>query len=126
MKINSLETIEYILRLVVFMTFLGHGMVAYLGNAGWLGYLLTAGFSLENANDVLPLIGVLDMVVALIILLKPLKYVVLWAVIWAFSTALIRPLSGESVWAFVERGANWGAPLALFLLLQYQKNTISE
>jgi hypothetical protein len=126
MKINSLETIEYILRLVVFMTFLGHGMVAYFGNAGWLGYLLTAGFSLENANDVLPLIGVLDMVVALIILLKPLKYVVLWAVIWAFSTALIRPLSGESVWAFVERGANWGAPFALFLLLQYQKNTISE
>ena len=46
-----------------------------------------------------------------------LNNIVLWALFWAFSTAVIRPLSGESIWAFIERGANWIAPLVLFNLL---------
>lgn len=120
MKTIDLKTIEYILRIVVSLTFLGHGVVALQQNPVWLGYLLTAGFSIEQAKTLIIVIGVLDLIVAVIILLKPFKYVVLWAVFWAFLTALIRPVSGEPVWAFVERGANWGAPLALYFLLQYQ------
>ena len=60
----------------------------------------------------------LDILIAIIILFKPYKYIVVWMVLWAFSTALIRPLSGEPIWAFIERGANWGAPLALYCLLR--------
>ena len=126
MKITSLKSIEYILRAVVFLTFLGHGVVALQRNPVWLGYLLTAGFSMEQAKILIVFIGILDLIVAVTILFKPFKYVVVWAIIWTFLTALIRPVSGEPVWAFVERGANWGAPLALFFLLQYQRNSNSE
>ena len=57
--------------------------------------------------------GILDMLVAITILVKPLKPVLIWAIFWAFATALIRPLSGEHILAFVERSANWVLPFAL-------------
>ena len=120
-------SIQYLLRLAVFLTFLGHGLVAINGNAKWLKYLETVGFSLEQAEQLIPIIGIIDILVAFTILIKPVKYVVLWAVIWAFSAALIRPISGESILAFVERGSNWIAPLALYFLLlnksQNEKNS---
>ena len=103
-------SIQYLLRLAVFLTFLGHGLVAINGNAKWLKYLETVGFSLEQAEQLIPFIGMIDILVAFTILIRPVKYVVLWAVIWAF----------------VERGSNWIAPLALYFLLlnksQNEKN----
>jgi len=41
--------------------------------------------------------------------------------VWGFWTALVRPLVGEPIWDFVERWANWGAPLALYLLMKKEK-----
>jgi len=61
-------------------------------------------------------VGSVDILIALIVLLKPIRAVLLWAVFWGFWTALVRPLVGEPIWDFVERWANWGAPLALLLL----------
>ena len=111
------DPLELVLRIAIGMTFLGHGIHAVQGNAKWLVYLETVGLTLDWAKDVIEIIGMADLMVAFIVLLKPHKYVVLWAFVWAFSTAVIRPLSGESIWEFVERGANWGAPLALYLVL---------
>ncbi len=113
----NLKYLSYLLRLAIFLMFLGHGMIALKGNPGWLVYLETVGFSLEMSKKAIVAIGFLDLIVALVVLLKPLKPVVLWAFIWTFSTALIRPISGESIWAFVERGTNWIVPLVLYLLI---------
>ena len=122
MKSRKIITIEYILRIAVFMTFFGHGYLALMANQRWVVYLQTVGFSFEDGLKIMPFIGGLDILVAIVILLKPHKYVLLWATFWAFSAALIRPLSGEEIWSFIERGANWGAPLALFFLLKYKNN----
>ncbi len=113
----NLKYLSYLLRLAIFLMFLGHGMIALKGNPGWLVYLETVGFSLEMSKKAIVVIGFLDLIVALVVLLKPLKPVVLWAFIWTFSTALIRPISGEPIWAFVERGTNWIVPLVLYLLI---------
>ena len=112
-----IQSVEKILRVAIFLTFLGHGMVAIQGHLPWIDYLEFIGFSSDRASDILPFIGFLDILVALTILIKPYKYMVLWASIWAFSAALIRPLSGEEIWAFVERGSNWMTPLALYICL---------
>jgi len=45
----------------------------------------------------------------------------LWMVFWGFWTALLRPIVGMPIWDFVERWANWGAPLALYFLLKDKK-----
>ena len=51
-----------------------------------------------------------------VVLGKPVRPVLLWATAWGFWTALVRPFVGEPIWDFIERWANWGAPLALYLL----------
>ena len=106
--------IEWVLRIGVFGTFLGHGLLAVSVNPTWIPYLTTLGFSPAQAQFIMPIIGSVDIIVAFWVLLKPNKYVVLWAVFWALATAVIRPLSGELFLTFVERAANWAVPLALY------------
>jgi hypothetical protein len=77
---------------------------------------MTVGFSPEAARQVMPLIGAVDLSVALLVLVRPVRGVFLWATCWAFAAALIRPLSGEPLLEFVERAAFWAAPLAYLCL----------
>jgi hypothetical protein len=121
LRIEEKKRTECLLRLAVFLTFLGHGMTAISGNADWLVYLETVGFSIETSKHLIILIGFLDVIVALVVLVKPFKLVVLWAVIWTFTTALIRPISGEPIWEFVERGVNWIVPLTLYILIDKKR-----
>lgn len=118
-----MKLLGWILRTGTCLTFTGHGLVALTVEPQWLKYLLVTGMSQNLAETIMPYIGALDLLVALVILIRPLGVVLVWAVFWAFITALIRPLAGEGWLAFVERGANWAAPLALVMLQYYQKPT---
>ena len=118
----QLQLISWILRIGIAGTFIGHGMFAFFVNASWIRYLETVGFSSDLAIKIMPLIGVIDFLVGALVLIKPFKIVVLYAFIWTLATALIRPLSGESIWAFVERASNFMAPLALYFLLYSSKS----
>ena len=110
-KENNL--VEWILRLGVFGTFLGHGIFALMVKESWIKYFLAVGITEQGALMLMPLIGIMDVLVAISVLIKPMKPVLWWAVIWAFATALIRPISGEPILDFVERAANFMTPLAL-------------
>ncbi|MBI5729016.1 MAG: hypothetical protein HY983_02115 [Candidatus Magasanikbacteria bacterium] len=117
------KKIEWILRVAVAGEFFGHAMFALQGKAQWAGWLIKL-FGVGNATalTILTVIGVADIVVALIMLLRPIRVVLLWAAFWGFATALVRPIVGESFWDFIERFANWGAPLALLLVRGWPKN----
>ncbi len=117
-----MKRVEWILRVGIFLTFIGHGSFAWQVRPSWLVYLTTVGFSVDQARLLMPMIGALDFLVAFTVLLRPLRLVLVWAVIWTFSTALIRPLAGLPLWDFVERGANWAAPLALLMLRGWPKS----
>ncbi|QQG45180.1 MAG: hypothetical protein HYW89_04250 [Candidatus Sungiibacteriota bacterium] len=112
------KIIQWVLRVAVAGEFVGHGAFALQGKQAWIGWIQQFGFAdAALAAKLLFLVGLLDLLVALVVLIKPVKIVLLWAVFWGFWTALLRPLVGEPIWDFVERWANWGAPLALLLLL---------
>ncbi|MBI5389634.1 hypothetical protein HZB01_04630 [Candidatus Woesearchaeota archaeon] len=113
---GNLRSVEWVLRIAVFGTFLGHGIFALMVKKSWLPYFTSVGIPEPTAMTLLPLIGVLDVIVAAFALLMPLRIVLIWATFWGFATALIRPISGEPIWDFVERTANWAAPLALLYL----------
>jgi hypothetical protein len=117
------KLLYWTLRIGVFGTFSGHGTIAIYGNEKWLPYLALAGIEPPAAFNAMFVIGIADWMVALITLLRPSRYILIYAVIWAFATALARPLSGEPWLAFVERAANWAAPLALYFML-YSGNHI--
>jgi len=113
--------IQWVLRIAVAGEFIGHGAFA-VGlwvpqKVQWAGWIqATTGLDAAAAMQLLFLVGVTDIIVACIVLVKPIRIVLLWAAFWGFWTALVRPLVGEPFWDFVERWANWGAPLALLML----------
>lgn len=115
--------IEWVLRIAIFGEFLGHGVLGFQGKQTWIVWIQQlSGLDAVTAAKILPIIGIMDIIIAFIVLIKPIRAVLLWAALWGFWTALVRPLVGEPVWDFIERWANWGAPLALLLLLGWPKN----
>jgi hypothetical protein len=122
----KIPPLELVARIGVFGTFLGHGIVAIGVNPKWIPLMTGFGFSGEQAVFLMPFIGVLDIVVALIALIYPIKIVLYWAVFWAFLTALSRPISGDSFLDFFERFSNWGLPLVLLMTRYYNKNNKSN
>ncbi len=114
------------MRIAVAGEFLGHGVFALQHKEAWIGWISQlAGVEAGTATMLLTLVGSLDLLVALIVLIRPVRIALLWAAFWGFWTALVRPLVGEPIWDFVERSANWGAPLALLLLLGWPR-TLKE
>lgn len=115
--------LHLVLRIGVFGTFLGHGIFALAVRPDWIPYLTTVGFSVESASSLMVLIGALDIIVAITILILPIRIILIWAIIWAFATALIRPVSGAHVLDFVERSANWTVPLVLLFLQGFPRRS---
>ncbi|MBI4714259.1 hypothetical protein HY771_03700 [Candidatus Uhrbacteria bacterium] len=120
---SSNKKIEWILRIAVAGEFIGHGVLAVQGKPAWIEWFSVFGISdVALATQLLTLVGTLDIVLAIIVLLRPVRLALLWMSIWGFWTAILRPIVGESGWDFIERFANWGAPLALLFLVGWPKN----
>jgi hypothetical protein len=132
---QRLQRTEWILRIAMFGTFFGHGVLAvmqkqkfvtmFTGMAGLIGWSV----SQPAATQWVVWIGIIDILVALAILWRPVRVLLVWGVLWAFVTALARPMAGgwnifatignpnvDNLWDFVERAANFGIPLALLWL----------
>ena len=109
------------LRVGVAMEFAGHGAVALGHEAGWIPFVTLWGFSAETAPLLMTAVGALDIALAALILLRPMRGALMWMAFWGLFTALLRPLTGLSLLAFIERGANWAAPLALLLMAGWPK-----
>lgn len=117
MGMNNQKLIEWVLRVAVAGEFIGHGLLAMGGKKDWVNWISQmTGVDNPTALSMLWWIGVFDVIVALIVLIRPVRIALLWAAFWGFWTALVRPLVGVGWLDFVERFANWGAPLALLLL----------
>lgn len=113
------------LRIGIAGEFLGHGLLAIGGKADWVKWItVITHVSQSTAVTLLLLVGIFDVIVAAVILFKPIKPAILWAIFWGFFTALIRPIvmymgvTGVGWLDFVERFANFGAPLALYFLMK--------
>ncbi len=110
------------LRVGVAGEFLGHGLLGIGKKADWIKWIVQLiHVSQSTATTLIVLIGIFDVIVAIWVLVKPMKPVLLWAVFWGFWTALVRPLVGVGWLDFIERFANWGAPLALYFLLKNEQ-----
>ena len=117
------KLIEWVLRISVAGQFFGHGVFALEGKKEWIGWFAKFGVSdVGTATQLLFFIGIIDVTLAILVLIKPVRLALLWMVFWGFWTALLRPIVGMPIWDFVERWANWGAPLALLLLIGWPKS----
>ena len=123
-----MKKIEWVLRIAVAGEFLGHGVFALQAKAGWFKYFHALGIQGDDTiRTLLFIVGSLDVLLAFLVLIKPIRGPLLWMTFWGLWTALIRWPIGpdEPIWDFFERWANWGAPLALLLLRGWPK-TLKE
>lgn len=117
------KMIQWILRIAVAGEFAGHGVFALQGKKDWIAWFGNFGVKDPGlAAQILIVVGAIDLILALLVLFRPIRIALLWMTFWGFWTALIRPLVGMPVWDFVERWANWGAPLALLFLVGWPKS----
>ena len=115
------EKVYWLLRIAVTLCFLGHGFFGFIiddgkiGKVAWLVFYEPFGIGPEMVYKyyLMPLIGVMDILVALATLFVPTRCVWAYAVFWCIFTAFLRPLTGQGFAELFERGGNYGPPLAL-------------
>lgn len=115
------KKLEWALRIGVAGEFLGHGIFALQGKADWIKWTQQlSGMDVSMATTFIFIVGIIDVLLAIVVLVRPVRPLLLWMAFWGFWTALVRPLVGMPVWDFIERFANWAAPLALYYFYRIQ------
>ncbi len=106
-------------------TFAVHGWEAYNLNAGFVDLIIGSANLLHlhppqaSVTKVLILIGIMDMILAALVLLYPTRKLLYWMALWGLVTALSRPLSmGITAWHETAiRAGNCVLPLCLAMLV---------
>ena len=97
--------LHWILRVGVIGCFIGHGAYGLLTKEAWVPYFGVVGIDRTWAYRLMPWIGAMDVSLGLTMAVVPLRIVLLHLTVWGIWTAILRLLSGDSVWEFVERAA---------------------
>jgi uncharacterized membrane protein YphA (DoxX/SURF4 family) len=106
----------HIFRIACAMCFIGHGAFGIITKQVWCNYFAVFGIGETLAYQLMPVVGMADIALGLILIVYPLRAAAAWLVFWGLFTASLRPLSGEPFAEFLERAGNWGAPLVLLML----------
>lgn len=110
------RTLELLLRIGVAGCYIGHGAFGVMGKEAWLPYFAVAGIGPDLAWTLMPVVGSFDILIGILALVTPRPAVLVYAATWGVWTALLRPLSGESVLETLERAGNYGVPIAFLIL----------
>lgn len=109
--------LHWVLRITVAACFIGHGAWGIITKEGWLQLMGSQNISPELAWKLMPVIGVLDVTMALSVLFQPRRLVLMWMFLWTLWTAILRPISGTpGMWEFWERAGNF-IPVLMLLIL---------
>lgn len=109
---DALQVIHWIFRVAVAAEFIGHGAFGIITKAAWVPYFGVVGIPEWLAWRLMPVVGGVDIALGILALFRPMPVVLLYMACWGFWTALLRPLSGEGIWEFLERAGNFGITLA--------------
>ena len=132
---STYKLARWLLAIACAATFLVHGYKAIqiygqftdlilLTDAEWFGLELEQ----STTESILFVIGVVDIIVAVLVVAIRFRAVALYMVIWGVMTASSRMTAfGIAAWPeTLIRVANWGAPLALVLLLTISRSESSH
>jgi hypothetical protein len=114
---RSLEwKLHWLLRIGVFMEFVGHGCCGLNTKAGWLPYFKVFAIPEPLAWKLMPLVGFMDVGLGILGLVTPRRALLLYMAFWGCFTAMLRPAAGEGGWEFIERSYNYGIPAVMLFL----------
>lgn len=111
-----------ILKYSTGLLLIGHGgFGAFMHKEMLLHHFASVGLHLSQQT--LVLIGWFEITLGLLVIMKPLRPILIFIVIWKIGTELLYPISGAPIWEFIERFGSYGAPFALFLLLPRERRS---
>ena len=101
------------LRIVVFLLLLGHGWLNIIEKKGLIGQYTSLG--IPNPGNAALTIGLLEVVAACAVLIRPVGGLVITLFLWKMASELFYP--HYEVFEWIERGGSYGCLLALWLAL---------
>ena len=113
--------VYWMLVLACAWCFIGHGAWGIVQKSEWLTFFRPFGFPDDVSYLIMPLIGVVDIAMGIIILFWPTRALLLWMAIWCLWTAFLRPIAGLGFWEVFERGGNFGPPIAFLAWVGWGK-----
>jgi hypothetical protein len=114
------KLVHWLLRLATAGALIGHGAYgAVMAKPGWYPFLAQLGLdrATVDAHALLLWSGGFEMLLGLLVLVWPVRALLLVMFVWKMGSEFVwYPLVGLPAWEFVERWANYTAPLALLLV----------
>jgi hypothetical protein len=127
---NKYTDFVMVLKLGLSVTFLTHAWEAWQANPLFLDYLI--GFSRmslneKNATFILKIIGVIDLLSAILCWYNKFKIILFWMVFWGFITAFIRVYDSgwENLAEFLVRTPNFILGIVLIMSLSKRNKLIA-
>jgi hypothetical protein len=116
-RMDLAKKLQWLMRISMAGTYIGHGAFGIIGKEAWLPYFNLFGFTDSQGWALMPVVGAMDITFGILILVFPMRLMMLHLAFWGVMTAMFRPLTGEGVWQEVfERGGNYCVPMALLVL----------
>lgn len=122
---NNTKVAMWFLRVGLAGSFIAHGIFAVLGEEEFLKWIMDfTNTDVATGAKLLLAVGVMDILVGISMLFKPVRFVILWAFIWTFWTSImiIFPFIGEPVLEVFEHMIMPASAMALLILLGWPKN----
>lgn len=113
------------IQLSIFLIFMSHGIGCFLKNALYIDYIIGfigdyTPFSIKQyqAEQLLNIIGIIDVVVAVLVLVKPSKSLLYWLIFWGLLTSLLRIVDAGifNYTEFLIRAPHFGLPIAMLII----------
>jgi uncharacterized membrane protein YphA (DoxX/SURF4 family) len=112
-KLNT-ENLEICLRIACFLLLAGHGWLNVIAKKSLLTQYGSIGIG--DPNHTALIIGLFEIIAAIIILVRPIKGLLLIFLIWKIVSELLYP--HYEIFEWIERGGSYGCLLSLWLLLK--------
>jgi hypothetical protein len=111
--------LAWIIQFSIALLLVGHGGLGIWANKkewfDFFGYFGIGQGTVASAH-LSQWIGWGEIIVGLALLIKPCRSLLLFVLVWKVGTELLRPLVGQPIYQFIERGGDYVLPLALLLV----------
>lgn len=118
LKLAKAHWFSWILRVTTASLLVGHaGLLLTAHQSLWISQFALFGQTKQEALTLLPWFAWFEIVLGMMVLVKPIPGMLFFICIWKIAVEILRPLTGDTIWAVLERSGSYAAPLVLCLLL---------
>ena len=111
---DRLKKVGFFLRIIAFLLLAGHGFLNLISKKALISQYASLGF--HDAHGIAFTAGILEMGMAYVALLYPVRPLLLIFIIWKIGTELFYP--HYELFEWIERGGSYGTLIALWVSLK--------